>query len=219
MIHATRIANQKNTFGGYGGPAFNYQDYQGEYENGDFFTLKQLYDDVQLELSNRVGYIQERFHCRPDDLIWFQDSLDARKYTSSLTVESCWVEDVQGGIDYLGDLVGYLERLEGEPFESQEIAGLDRHSMKSIYDLLSDFDYENLGYDDWDVWGPYDWYPYGGGEWSRCRDIAHDREEYPVTLFFNGIMVDGAHRLAVAVYKHSFFYPCLVGCPERIFRS
>lgn len=213
MAMKFRLWIETDTLKGYGGPAFPWENYRQEYENHDFRRYNQLYDDVQLELDNLAPKLLSVWKAKPQDLIWFSDSLDPVRYTSGMTVDSVWAEDLQGGIDYFSDLVEWLNQNEGEPIDPNELKQYDRTKMKCIWDLLSDYEWENLRDDDWDYWGPYQWQPMGG-EWERCRRIAHDHQEYPVTVLVNGSMIDGAHRLAVGIYKRHRSYPCFVGVPE-----
>jgi hypothetical protein len=203
---------------GYGGPAFDYRQYVDEYKRGDYHQYKDLYDDVQMELDMLAGEIRNKWGVSSKQLIWFSDYLDPAQYTSGLTVEGTWEEDFSQGVDYFEDLVEWLTQREG-PFEPQDLQGYDRSKMKSIYDLLGDFDWDKLGWDDWDQWGPYAWHPFDGGEWSRCRIIAHDHQDYPVSVLVDGSMIDGAHRLAVAIFNGRRSYPCQVGVPETLFQK
>lgn len=204
---------ESDTLKGYGGPAFKWQDYLQDYNQNQFYRYKQLYHDVQLELDNLAPKLKSVWKVNPKDLVWFSDNLNPNQYTSGMTVESTWTEDYQLGIKYFDDLVNWLNDREKEPVDPEDLKTYDKSKMRSIYDMLGDFEWNTLGFDDWDRWGPHEWYA-DAGEWSRCRDITRDHQRYPVTVLTNGSMIDGAHRLAVAIFNNERSYPCLVGVPE-----
>jgi uncharacterized protein (TIGR02996 family) len=139
---------EAHTLKGYGGPAFDPKQYQSDYKNGDFARYKQLYEDVQLELDNLKTQLLAKWKVSPKELIWFSDTLNPTKYTSGMTVESTWTEDYQNGIDYFTDLVQWLNEKEGEPLPSEELKIYDRSQMRSIYDLLGDWEWDTLSLDD-----------------------------------------------------------------------
>lgn len=189
------------------GPAFDPQQFADEYDRGDFVRSDDLYEEALLGVEEDL----------PKDMVWFSESIRVADYASpTLTVASSWKEDVANGADYFGDLVKWLEDREG-PFEPGDLDDYDRSDPKSIYKLLSDFEWDDLRNEDWDDWGPDAWHPSDSGEWTRCRDIAREGQEYPVTLLGTGERLDGAHRLAVAQFKGQTWYPAHVGFPEKAF--
>lgn len=205
---------------GYGGPTFKPDDYRDEYRRREYLNYQQMYDDVQLELDNTATWIKSQWGIKPQEIIWFQDSLPPDQYKSDLTVESVWKEDLDSGIRYLDDLHEYLTELDGEGVDEAEYRLIDQSTMKCIKELCWDFDWENLKDDDWDFdWGPYKWYPNEPGEWDRCRRIAFDNQPFPVTVLADGSMIDGAHRLAVALFQQQPYYPCLIGFPYHWFEG
>lgn len=188
----------------YGGPAFDISSYLDEYQRREYLTTKQLYEDVDLELSNQ-GL---------SNIIWFQDSVDPVQYTGGMTVENCWQDDYKDGIDNFQVLLDWIEQTDGSTFTPEELAGYDRSQMNCIYKLLMDWDFETIQ-DNWDKWGPFTWHSDAFSEWSRCQSIARDNEEYPIAVLATGQMLDGAHRLAVALLNRRRDYPALVGVPIR----
>ena len=217
-----------NLIRGYGGPAFDPQSYVDAYHAGEYQTYRQLYEDVQLELDNSAAAIAAKWGCRPKDLLWFEDSLSPSVYASKsgLTVDSAWKEDQQSGISYLAEMIEWLEANEGptqltpdeiaDGAENVQInpAQYDQSTMACLKKVLFDYEWPSIG-NNWDAWGPYDWQP-SPGEWERCRRIKHDEIEYPVTVLVDGSMIDGAHRLAVAIFNRQSHYPCLVGVPPSL---
>ncbi len=203
------------TFRGYGGPKFDWHQYVPEYKSNQYHTYKQLYDDVQLELSNMQADIKAAWKVPYTDLIWFEDVLNPKQYTSGMTVESCWEDDFKAGEKHFENLLEYLEHIDG-PFDPEDLKNIDPSKMECVKRMMWDYDYENMRDDEYDLtWGPHDWNP--GGEWGRCKQIKYDEQDYPVTVLVNGKMIDGAHRLAVAIFNRRSTYPCLVGVPQHWF--
>jgi len=198
----------------YGGPAFSPERYVDDFLQNNFLNYKQLYDDVQMEIDNMVKNSR--------DVVWFSDVLDPFEYKSDLTVESCWQEDKNSGIDYLKSIDEWItEHYHEEPTDPNEFAKIDQSTPKCIEKYFYTFGFENMPYDEYDLrWGPYKWTPDLMGEWMRCRNIAlFDYEDAPVAVYYDGQVLDGAHRLAVAMYKRRGGYPCLVGIPIEIMES
>lgn len=191
--------------GSYGGPPFDVNEFRDEYQSGSYQETRQLYDDAQMEMDMRG--LQERY-------LWFESYVDPQEFSSSLTVDQCWKEDLESGEDHFQNLVEWLEEMDKFTFTAEELSGYDRSSMASIKQLLWDWDFDSVG-DEWDDWGPIRWQP-EVGEWERCRRIVRENERYPITVLFNGRVLDGAHRLAVAIYERQRSYPALVGFPEEI---
>ena len=63
------------TFRGYGGPKFDFHQYESEFESNQYHTYQQLYHDVQLELDNLSNDINRAWRVGPKDLIWFEDEI------------------------------------------------------------------------------------------------------------------------------------------------
>lgn len=193
----------------YGGPSFNPANYLDDYRSGRFLRYKDLFEDVQLESDNLLKEVNAR------RLIWFEDVISPSSYKSDLTVESCWSEDFNSGIDYLSEIEEWMIGRGEEPTDSETFSKFDKTTPKCVYRYFMTLSFETLGDDEYDFnWGPYKWYPESMGEWSRCRDIAISNERYPISILYNGQVLDGAHRLAVAIYNHESSYPCIVGVPE-----
>jgi len=210
----------ENHVRGYGGANFNPDEYRDEYRRREYLTYGQMYDDVQLELDNSKAWLKSQWGIEPREVIWFQDSLQPGQYKSDLTVDGAWKEDYDAGVRYLDELHEWLAERDSEGVDPGEYTQIDQSSMKCIRDLCGDYDWDGLRPDDWDWdWGPYQGHPDSPGEWSRCRDIALSDEEYPVVVLGNGSMIDGAHRLAVAMLNGKRYYPCLIGFPYLWFES
>jgi len=226
-LFETGVQAKASTFSrGYGGPAFNWREYQDNAEQGQYLTYDKLYEDVQMELDMSKQWLQQKWNTTPRDLIWFEDSLSPAKYTSGLTVEQTWTEDLEEGAKYLNSLHEWLvenEAMSGgdpEPLDATQFSQIDQSTPKCIKDILWNYDWDSLDDDAWDInWGPYEWDPWDQGEWTRCREIAMNHtEDFPVTVMVNGSMIDGAHRLAVAIFERKSYHSCLVGVPSEWFR-
>jgi hypothetical protein len=192
----------------YGGPAFDISGYVDDFRSRNYIPTKKLYEDAELAVDYMEGV-------SPNDLVWFEDSLSPSAYAhSGTTVEGMWKEDYGSGVRYMEDLIGWF-RDNGEEIPEEGFPGIDPSDSKCIKRLMWDYDWDTVGTDYDMYWGPNQWVPGVYGEWERCRRIAYDGQDYPVTVLFDGRMVDGAHRLAVANHKRMSSYPCLVGVPIR----
>jgi len=195
----------------YGGQAFDLNNYLDNYKRNEFLTYKDLYDDVQLESDN---LLKERL---AKQLIWFEDSISPASYKSDLTVEECWSEDLSNGIDYLSQIEEWLISRGEEPTDPTILSQFDKTTPNCIYKYFMKLSFNTLTDDEYDFhWGPYKWYPENVGEWSRCREIAVGNERYPIAILYNGQVIDGAHRLAVAIFEHKSSYPCIIGVPSYL---
>lgn len=209
----------EDTYIGYGGPPFDIDEFIDDFNRKNYQTYRSLYEDVQNELDLMKSNIVSQFRCRPEDLLWFESSIDPKLYTPGMTIETVWKEDYDSGIRYLEDMNTWLAQHEpdGEGVPEEELKKIDQTTYKCIRELMM---YDWQIDDNWSFdWGPYAWYPENPGEWSRCRDIAISNEDYPVAVLVNGKMVDGAHRLTVAIHNRLRYYACVVGIPPNMLKK